>query len=180
MRREIYQEVEIPESVEVSIDGTSVSVKGSEGEQVRKFILGEVEIGMKDGKIRLGSHKATKKEKKIINTVVAHLDNMLKGVQEKFEYQLKICSSHFPMTAEVKGNEAIIKNFLGEKTPRKSKILPGVEVEIKGDIIIVKSSSKELAGQVAANFETATRIRGRDLRVFQDGIYITSKSGREI
>jgi len=84
------------------------------------------------------------------------------------------------MTAEIKGNEAIIKNFLGEKTPRISKIIPGVEVEINGNTIVVKSSNKELAGQVAANFETATKIRGRDLRVFQDGIYITNKSGRGI
>jgi len=79
MRREIYREIEVPEGVEVSIEGTSVSVKGREGEQVRKFILGEVEMGMNEGKIRIGSQKATKKEKKIINTVVAHLDNMLKA-----------------------------------------------------------------------------------------------------
>jgi large subunit ribosomal protein L6 len=105
---------------------------------------------------------------------------MIKGVQEKFEYQLKICFSHFPINVEIKDKEAIIKNFLGEKIPRKTKILEDVEVEIDKDIIKVRSVSKELAGQVAANFEIATKIRKKDRRVFQDGIFIINKAGKEI
>jgi len=81
---------------------------------------------------------------------------------------------------EIKDKEAIIKNFLGEKIPRKTKILEGAEVEMDKDIIKVRSVNKERAGHDAANFETATKIRKKDKRVFQDGIFIINKAGKEI
>ena len=124
--------------------------------------------------------RSTKKEKKMINTIASHVRNMVKGIQEKFEYKLKIVSSHFPISVELKENEAVIKNFLGEKIPRKSKIPGKVEVKIDKDIITVNSFDKELAGQTAANFEKNTRIRMKDRRIFQDGIFIIDKAGKEI
>ena len=84
------------------------------------------------------------------------------------------------MTVKKEGNKAIIKNFLGEKVDRVAELLPGTEVEINKNEILIKSVDKELAGQTAANFETATKIKGRDKRIFQDGVYIIKKAGKEI
>jgi len=180
MKKELYQEIEIPEGVETEINETTLKVRGPEGESERKFSMNNLEFKKENNKIIVGNKKATKKEKKLMNTIASHIKNMIKGVQEKFEYQLKICFSHFPISVEIKDKEAIIKNFLGEKIPRKTKIPEGVEVEVCKDIIKVRSVSKELAGQVAANFETATKIRKRDKRVFQDGIFIINKAGKEM
>ena len=181
MKKKLYQTIEIPEGIEVNLDeDNTLIVKGPEGENKRTFKILSLDFDKKDNNLVVGSEKATKNEKKMMNTIAAHIKNMIRGVQKKFEYKLKICSSHFPMNVEIKGKEAEIKNFLGEKTPRKVKIPEGVEVKIEKDIIIIISSNKELAGQASANFEKATKIRKRDRRIFQDGIFIIEKNGREI
>ena len=180
MKREIFQRVEIPENVELNIKNNAVTVKGPHGENTRKFDFGNLEVNKEDHNLIIGYKKATKHEKKVINTLRAHIKNMIEGISNKFEYRMKICYSHFPITAEVKENELIIKNFLGEKANRKSKIPAGAEVKVDKEIVVVTSSDKEIAGQAAANIERATKIRKRDRRVFQDGIFIITKAGKEI
>ena len=180
MKRDLFQKIEIPEGVEVTLEDNVLKIKGSEGETEREFNVGAANIEKKGNEIIIGMKNSTKKEKKLINTTASHVKNMIEGVQNKYEYKLKICSSHFPMNVDVQGKTVIIKNFLGEKVPRKCNIEEGVEVEISGDVITVKSIDKEKAGQTAANFESATKVGNRDRRVFQDGIFITSKAGREI
>lgn len=180
MRKEIFQKIEIPEGVEISIEGNEIKVKGKEGENKKTFNLTKLTLEKTGSEITIGNKKATKNEKKMINTIAAHIRNMIKGVQKKYEYELKVCFSHFPITIEIKGKEALIKNFLGEKIPRKVKLPEGVEVKVEKDIIKINSASKELAGQTAADFEVATRITKRDRRVFQDGIFMTIKAGEEI
>ncbi len=180
MRKELYKKIEIPEGIEAEIEGTEIKIKGPEGENVRKFKTGSLELIKEGNKISIGSKNSTKKEKKLMNTLAAHIKNMIRGVQEKFEYELKAVFSHFPMTIEAKGHEVIIKNFLGEKTPRKTGVPKGVEIEINGNLIKIRSTDRELAGQAAANLETVTKIRARDRRIFQDGIFMIKKPGREI
>jgi large subunit ribosomal protein L6 len=180
MRKNFSQEIEFPENVDIRKEGKMLHVKGNEGEASKEFNFGQLKYEKKDGKVLLSHPLSTRKEKRMINTITAHIKNLIKGVQNKFEYKLKVCSSHFPINVELKGQTVLIKNFLGEKTPRKCEMPKGAEIEINKDIITIKSSNREIAGQAAANFETATKVRNRDRRVFQDGIFITSKPGREM
>ena len=180
MKKEIFNHIEIPEGVEANIDGNLIKVKGKEGNVERSFNIDNLVFENRDKKIVIGHRNSTKKEKKMTNTITAHIQNMFKGVQEKFDYKLKIASSHFPISVELKEGKATVKNFLGEKIPREVKILENVEVKIDKDIITIKSINKELVGQTAANFEKATRIKMKDRRVFQDGIFIINKAGKKI
>ena len=180
MKKTLYQKIEIPEGIEVNINGSEIIVKGKEGELKKNFNLGKLEFKKQGNEIIIGNKQSTKTEKRMMNSITAHIKNLIKGVQEKFKYKLKICFSHFPMNVEVKETQALIKNFIGEKIARKVTIPRGVEIETTKDFITIKSLSKELAGQAAANFEKATRIRNKDRRVFQDGIFIINKAGREI
>lgn len=180
MKKELFREIEIPEGVDVNIEGNKFFVKGPVGETSMSFRKGNLEIKHENGKIIIGNKKSTKNEKKMMNTMLAHINNMIQGVQSKFEYRLKICFSHFPFTVSVEGNNATVKNFLGEKVPRKFSFAEGVDVKTDKEGVTISSTSKELAGQVAAAFERATLVRKRDRRIFQDGLFITNKAGKEI
>ena len=180
MKKPLYQEVEIPEGVEVTLKDNSVTVKGPEGENKRELNTGKLKITMKDGKIKIGHEKSSKKEKKQMNTIAAHLRNLILGVTNKFEYKLKICFSHFPFTVKQEGAKITIKNFLGEKIDRETTLPENVEMKIDKEFIEISSTDKEKAGQAAANLERITKIKGRDIRIFQDGIYIVNKAGKEI
>lgn len=176
----MINEIELPKEIDAEMHENKLTLKGKGGENSRKFNLGKINLEKKDGKIILSCDKATKREKRMINTSSAHIKNMIQGAQKKFEYKLKICSSHFPMTVKIDGNKAIIKNFLGEKVDRKVELPKNAEVKVDKEIITILSADKELAGQAAANLEKVTKIKGRDRRIFQDGIYIINKAGREI
>ncbi|WP_297549309.1 50S ribosomal protein L6 [Thermococcus sp.] len=176
----IREEVEIPEGVEVTVEGNTVKVKGPKGELQRELKYPGVKIFTEDGKVVIYKEFPRKKDIAIARTFKAHIANMIKGVTEGFTYRLKVVYSHFPISVKVQGDEVIIENFLGEKAPRRAKILPGVTVKVRGQEIVVEGIDKEAVGQTAANIEQATRITKWDRRVFQDGIYIVEKAGKPI
>ncbi len=116
--------------------------------------------------------KATKRKTATMRSIMAHVKNAFKGAANNFVKQLQVVYAHFPVSIEAKGKEVIIKNFLGEKLPRKAVIVgDDTKVEIKGQDITVTGSDKYSVGQTANNLTTATHIRKKDRRVFQDGIY---------
>lgn len=178
MKQDIEKVIEIPDGVVVNVTGDKVKVKKGDKELEREFNLGKIKIVKGDKELKLVCKKATKRELKTAGTVAAHIRNMIKGVEEGFVYKLEIASVHFPMNVKVEGDKVIIKSFLGETVDRTSRILPGVEVEVKGKDITVSSADREAAGQTAANLEKATKLTGRDRRIFQDGIFMTEKPGR--
>jgi len=175
MKKDLEKEIEIPEDVTIRLEGNELIVKGPEGENKRKFNFKEMEIKIEDRKIFVNKKQANKKDKRNINSTIAHITNLILGVRKKYEYVLEICSVHFPMNVKIEKDKLIIKNFLGERKERLIKIDPKVEIELKGSQIIIKSSDKEKAGLQATRIEGISRSVSRDKRIFQDGIWITKK-----
>lgn len=180
MNKDLKREIEIPSGVEFSVNGNNFIAKVNGKEIKKEFDLRRVVASVKDGKVVLEAKDATRRESKMIGTIWAHVKNMIKGVQEDFVYELEVCNVHFPMNVKLNGNVVSVKSFLGEKMERAAKVLPNVKVDIKGSAITVSSHDIEAAGQTAANLEKATRLTGRDRRIFQDGIFITKKPYRTI
>lgn len=180
MKADLKEELELPKEVEASYESGILTIKGPKGEINKKLVSPKIDLKISEGKITLNCKKATKSEKKLFYTFLSHIKNMFRGVTDGHGYELKICSGHFPMNVSVTENELVVKNFLGENNPRKLKINPEVKVIVEGDKIRVEGVDKELVGQTAANIESLTKVTGRDRRIFQDGIYITEKDGKEI
>jgi large subunit ribosomal protein L6 len=170
----LREEILIPEGIDVTIDG-GITVKGSKGELSRKFNYSGISINQENGNIVLEANFPKKKDKAMLGTIKSHISNMIIGLTDGFTYNMKIVYAHFPMTVKAAGDKVTIENFLGERYPRTAKIVGSAKVQVKGDEVVVTGINKEDVGQTMANLEQATKIKGRDPRVFQDGIYLVSR-----
>lgn len=160
-------EVQVPEGAQLSVTGRKVSVKGKLGALEREFTGSEISLKLEGKSLQVSSPSNA-----VEGTVASHVRNMLHGVLNGFEKKMVIRFAHFPMSLETKGRDVLIKNFLGEKKPRKAKLVGSTKVEVKGQDVKVSGPDKEAVGQTAANIRTATKIKKKDGRVFQDGIFI--------
>lgn len=176
----IARSIELPSGVKASVTGRTLLIKGTKGEVRREIKQRNVSIQANDTTIVLESKSETKKDKKTIGSLAAHIKNMIIGSVQNHTYVLKVCSGHFPINVSVANNRLIVKNFLGEKVPRELELKNDATVKVEGELIYVTSPNKETAGQVSADIEQLTRRPGYDTRIFQDGIYITTKDGKEL
>lgn len=176
-KKGIEEIIDVPSSLETALARNQLVLKKGEMETIIHF--SGFRVHAEAGKVLISSEKDSRKEKRAMNTFKAHLKNALQGFEKKYVYKLQISAVHFPMTVSYdKTKRALaVKNFLGEKIPRVARILPGVEVKVEKDFVIVESHDRHAAGQSAANIEQATRVSGRDRRVFQDGVWIIEKAG---
>lgn len=172
---EIKKEINIPEKVTANLENNVLTIKGEKGEIKRTFSHPLISIRINGNKITIKGKNVRRKQKALIGTFVAHINNMIKGVNEGFEYKMKTVFSHFPIKTSVEEDTFVIQNFLGERAPRKAKILEGVKVETKGEEVTVSGIDKEKVGQTVANIERATSVKRRDIRVYQDGVYRISR-----
>ncbi|MCE4614758.1 MAG: 50S ribosomal protein L6 [Desulfurococcales archaeon] len=172
----VLREAEIPERVNVTIEGLKIIVEGPKGKLERDFSHMKPLILKKESdKVVAEAYFANAKNRAKVGTVISHVKNMFIGVTKGYKYYLKIIFSHFPITVKVEGDKILINNFLGERSPRIARVMPGVKVSVKGEDVIVEGVDIEAVGQTAANIELATKVRRFDRRKFMDGVYIYKK-----
>lgn len=180
------EELEIPDGVDVSLDNNNrVTIKGPNGGPITKDFshVRGITIELKKNKIIFSINFPKSGTLALVKTIINIINNLIIGVQTNYKYVSKICYSHFPCSVRVdeKNQMLFVENFLGERAPRKATIQANVKVEVKGDDVIFIGSDKESLGQTAANIKRACRIRKKDPRVFQDGVYLYKKQiGNEV
>jgi large subunit ribosomal protein L6 len=168
--------VDLPEGVSAKFEGRLLTVKGPKGTVTKNFDRINVDISTEGGKLTVKPFSAKKRDAVVANTVQSLIRNMFTGVTKGYVYKLKVVYAHFPISVKIKGDEVLVENFVGERSPRIAKIIGTSKVTTEGDDITVAGPSLEAVGQTAANVELATKIKRKDQRVFLDGVYIYEKS----
>ncbi|HPM85547.1 MAG: 50S ribosomal protein L6 [Candidatus ainarchaeum sp.] len=175
MTKTITRKIRIPKEVTISIqEGNNVTLKGPKGELSKIFKTHRVKLNNEGNVITLIGVPGNKQTSVLVETIIAHIRNMVEGLIYGYCYQMKLVYSHFPMSIQIDGNSVNIKNFLGEKFPRKAKIVGDTKVEVKGQDINVSGIEKDSVGQTASNLERSSKVKGKDIRRYQDGIYLVN------
>jgi large subunit ribosomal protein L6 len=173
---DIKEEMKIPDGVQITLEGKTVQVKGQKGMISKLLDHPKITFTVSNNVVHITcTDSPHKKEKALVGTFKAHLRNMIKGVTQGYEYKMKTVFSHFPIKTTVEGRQLVIANFLGERFARRADILENVKVDVKAENITLTGIDKEKVGQTAANIERATKVKNRDVRVFQDGIYVVKR-----
>ena len=143
--------IEIPQGVEVKIDGSTVTVKGPKGTLTETF-LDVVTIKQEGNQIVV-----TRKDDSVKNihgltrTLVA---NMVKGVTEGFEKALEINGIGYK--AQKQGNKLVLT--IGFSHPVEVEEPEGITIDVPTpNNIVVKGIDKQLVGQVATNIRNYKR-----------------------
>ena len=168
-------QIDIPEGVKVAVQDGAVSVTGPLGTN-RRTINDRMLNVTADGKsIKVDSvkifKKLLKKTANCENSFAKELKNDMAGVSKHYEIKMKVVFAHFPISIEVKSNEVRINNMIGERAARISRIVGSTKVEVKGQDMRLYGTSKDDVTQTAANLRKAVKIRKKDERTFQDGVY---------
>ena len=137
--------IEIPNGVEVQIDGQTISIKGPKGSLERT--LASVVTIEQDGAvlrvIRPDDSKSSRAQQGLIRSLVA---NMVTGVSDGYRRELEINGVGY--RAERLG--PFIRFELGYSHPIFYELPEGVDADVKQTAITLTSIDKELVGQVAA------------------------------
>jgi large subunit ribosomal protein L6 len=171
-------QLQIPDKVSAEVDRLDLTVEGPNGSVTRRLWYPDISVSVADGAVVIASDEDDANTLSTMGTFESHVENMFHGVTEGWEYEMEVFYSHFPMQVTVEGEEVVIENFLGERAPRRTPIHGDTDVEVDGEQLTLRGPDIEAVGQTAADIEQLTRVPDKDVRVFQDGAYITEKPNR--
>src|SRR6056297_1525408 len=167
--------VEVPDGVEVTLDGLTVTVKGPKGELSQVMPEG-VSLSLDDGSVvvtRLGDEPDQRARHGLVRTLVS---NMVVGVNNGYTKTLELVGVGYRALA--KGND--IELQVGNSHPVPIIAPDGITFEVPQPTrIIVTGIDKVLVGQVAANIRKVRPsgpYKGKGIKY--EGEQIRRKAGK--
>lgn len=139
--------VEVPNGVQVNVQGSNVHVKGPKGEMKRSF-SSQIDIAVEDGQVVVKRRSDNAVERALHGTTRAVIANMVQGVSSGFEIVLQVEGVGY--RAELQGKDLAL--FVGYSHPVKIEPPAGISFEVDQKIrqIKVQGYDREVVGQTAA------------------------------
>jgi large subunit ribosomal protein L6 len=168
--------IPIPNKVQVTLDGSAVTVKGPKGELFHKFPT-DISIAQEGGQVIVTRPTDQQHHRAMHGMVRALINNMVVGVSEGFERVLTIEGVGY--RAEMDGKTLVL--YLGYSHTIPVEPPPDVEfvVEERGRVIRIRGIDKQVVGELAANIRKMRPpepYKGKGVRY--EGEQIRRKAGK--
>jgi len=167
--------IPIPNGVAVTIDGSTVKVKGPKGELTRRF-RPEMSIAEEDGRVVIGRPSDSKEHRALHGLTRALLANMIQGVTQGYRKALEIIGVGY--RAEKKGEKLVLS--VGYSHTVEYPQPKGITISTTGPtVVVVEGIDKEKVGQVAAEIRSVRPpepYKGKGIRY--QGEQVRRKAGK--
>lgn len=167
--------IEIPQGVEVKIEGHTVTVKGPHGTEVVE-VRPEIAVKIEDNHVVLSKVGASRETDALYGLSRTLIANAVHGVKEQFEKKLEIQGVGYRANMEGKN----LNLSLGYSHPVIVEPPEGITISVEANTkITVKGSNKQTVGDVAAFIRSKRPpevYKGKGVRY--EGEYIRRKAGK--
>ena len=168
--------VEIPSGVDVKIDGSHVQIKGPKGELEYTFSP-DLTISEEEGQIVVTRPSEDRRIRSLHGTTRAIINNMVIGVTEGFEKELRLVGVGYRAT--MSGKNLVLN--VGYSHPVEIEPPEGVTFEVgeRSQQVFVRGYDKQKVGQIAADIRRVRPpepYKGKGIRY--RGEWIRRKAGK--
>ena len=167
--------IKLPSGVDVSIDGPTVTVRGSKGSLSRMF-SDRVSFSLDDGVVSVARRDDARESRALHGLSRALLNNMVVGVSQGFQKELQCVGVGY--RASLQGTT--LELLVGFSHPVKVEAPEGITFEVPEPTkIMVRGVDKELVGQVAADIRGVRPpepYKGKGIRYVEE--FVRRKAGK--
>ncbi|MBL4606935.1 MAG: 50S ribosomal protein L6 [Pseudomonadales bacterium] len=169
MSRVAKKPISLPASVEVSIDGLKVAVKGK-NTTLHHILHRSVAVSLYNNELTFTQRNSGANEWAQVGTARSIINNMVVGVSEGF--QKKLLLNGVGYRAQAKGS--VLNLTLGFSHPVQHAIPDGISVETPTQTeIVLKGADKQLIGQVASEiraYRPPEPYKGKGVRYADENV----------
>ena len=142
--------ITVPEGVQVTLEGNTITVKGPKG-TLTKELHSNMKIALENNVITVTRPNDEAENRSLHGLTRTLLNNMIEGTVKGFERKLEVNGVGY--RASKKGNNLLLN--LGYSHPVEIEAPAGITFDVpNANEIIVKGMDKELVGQTAAVIRT--------------------------